>query len=109
MNVQVPNSWYGLLPWGIEGVIIVIAGIIIFVIIVIAIISVIAWLCGVRKVVPNIVDSLKSDEISTRMFDAWSPSTNSATNLIRLSAQVLAALDKYELCNGQANKNRKVA
>jgi len=96
---QVPNTWYGLLPWGIEGVIIVIAGIIVFAIIVVAIIGLLLWLCGIKNSIPWILNRSASDfesEMRSRFSDQWS--------IVDLSKDVLDAIDKFNEITLKENK-----
>jgi hypothetical protein len=93
------------LPWGIEGVIIVIAGVIVFAIIVIAILGLLAWLCGIKTAFPWIIkkdaEFELEEELRSRFSDRWS--------LANLSANVMDAIDKYnEVSLAEEEEDAKV-
>ncbi len=83
--VQVPNSWYGLLPWGVEGIVVVIVGIIVFLVISAVILGLLAWLTGFGDyaIVKESARNLLPSHIN---FEALTDITNT----------VLDALDKYD-------------
>lgn len=80
-----PNSWYGLLPWGVEGVIVVIVGVIVFIVISIVILGLLAWLTGFGDYTA-VKESARNILPSSISFEALTDITNT----------VLDALDKYD-------------
>ncbi|CAG7825131.1 unnamed protein product [Allacma fusca] len=82
----VPNSWYGLLPWGIEGVVIVIVGIIVAMVIVVSIVALLVWLTGFGDF------ALVKEQARSYLPDS---SVFSMEKLNELSHSVLNAIDQY--------------
>jgi hypothetical protein len=91
--VQVPNSWYGLLPWGIEGVVVVIVGVIVFIIISAVLLGLLAWLVGFGDyaAVKETARSFIPSGINYELIGA-------------LTHSVLDALDKYDEVHNEVEK-----
>ncbi|CAL8082169.1 unnamed protein product [Orchesella dallaii] len=94
----VPNSWYGLMPWGVEGVVVVITGVIVFVVIAVVILGLLAWLCGfgdyaiVKEAARSFMPSLDFGNINLE-------------TLADITSAVFDALDKYNELTQQKKLN----
>ncbi|XP_021961345.1 uncharacterized protein LOC110857040 [Folsomia candida] len=76
----VPNSQFGILPWGMEGVVVVIAAVIVFIVISVAIVGLLAWLTGfgeyaivkesARNLLPSRIDFETITDVTNTVLDA---------------------------------------
>lgn len=80
-----PNSWYGLLPWGVEGIVVVVVGVIVFIVISVVILGLLAWLTGFGDFA-IVKESARNLLPSSINYEALTDITNT----------VLDALDKYD-------------